>query len=203
MIAIIDYGVGNLQSVKNALDLLNIKNIITSSPADIEAADGLILPGVGAFAGAVESFKKSGLLASIKKSINAGKPFLGICLGMQIMFSAGEEDGLHEGFAFFEGTVKKLPSGVKIPHMGWNRLYFKNAHPIINGVEEGSFVYFVHSYYAEAADKNIRVAVTPYGLDFPAIVAKGNLMGTQFHPEKSGETGLKILKNFGEMCNAR
>lgn len=198
MISIIDYGAGNLLSVKKALDFLNIPSIVTSSAEDIEKSDAIILPGVGAFPDAMESLHKSGLVDTIKEQARL-KPFLGICLGMQLLFQKSYEFKECEGLGLIDGEVKKIVAeGLKIPHMGWNDLKILNNCPLLNGINEGDYVYFVHSFRAETDDKNIN-AYTMYGEKIPALVSNGNIYGAQFHPEKSSEVGLKILKNFGEL----
>ncbi|MGN0613763.1 MAG: imidazole glycerol phosphate synthase subunit HisH [Porcipelethomonas sp.] len=197
MIAVIDYGAGNIFSVKNALDFLGMENKLTNSKEDIENADAVILPGVGAFPSAMEMLSKSGLVETIKKEARK-KPFLGICLGMQLLFEKGYEFGECDGLGLIQGSVRKMEEeDLIIPHMGWNRLEKLNECPLLSGLDEDSYVYFVHSYKAECADKNI-AAYSEYGGRVPALVFDGGtVFGAQFHPEKSGETGLKILGNFG------
>ena len=197
MIAVIDYGAGNIFSVKNALDFLGMENRLTSSAKDIESADAVILPGVGAFPKAMDMLEKSGLIETIQIQARK-KPFLGICLGMQLLFDKGYEFEACDGLGLIEGKVKKMEEPeLIIPHMGWNKLEILNDCPLLCGLEENSYVYFVHSYKAECNDKNIS-AYSVYGGIVPALVYDGGTVyGAQFHPEKSGETGLKILKNFG------
>lgn len=197
MIAVIDYGAGNIFSVKNALDYLGMESILTDKKEDIETADALILPGVGAFPSAMEMLNKSGLVDTIKTQAKK-KPFLGICLGMQLIFEKGYEFEECDGLGLIPGSVKKMEEkNLIIPHMGWNKLEVLNECPLLAGLDENSFVYFVHSYKAECDDKNI-AAYSNYGGRVPALVYDGGTVyGAQFHPEKSGETGLKILKNFG------
>lgn len=197
MIAVIDYGAGNIFSVKNALDYLGMESILTDKKEDIESADALILPGVGAFPSAMEMLNKSGLVGTIKTQAKK-KPFLGICLGMQLIFEKGYEFEECDGLGLIPGSVKKMEEeNLIIPHMGWNKLEVLNDCPLLAGLGENSFVYFVHSYKAECDDKNI-AAYSNYGGRVPALVYDGGTVyGAQFHPEKSGETGLKILKNFG------
>ena len=194
MIAVIDYGAGNIFSVKNALDFLGCENILTKSAKKIKNADGIILPGVGAFPDAVRSLKRAELFDFLKEEAD-NKPFLGICLGMQLLFETGLEFETCEGL--IPGTVEKLSfsAGLKIPHMGWNSLEYQNKSPLTEGLSGGEYVYFVHSYGAKTAPENI-VAVSDYGQPITAAVCRGHVFGTQFHPEKSGETGLKMLKNF-------
>lgn len=199
MIAIVDYGVGNLKSVQNALKALNIPSIISSDNEVIANSRSIIVPGVGAFPDAMKNLKDRGLDKVIKTAAKQGKPILGICLGMQLFFDAGEEIERCEGLGFFKGTIKKLEGSIKIPHMGWNSLSFETDTPLLVGVKENSYAYFVHSYYAQVDEENIVNAYSMYEKKIPAIVSKGNIFGMQFHPEKSGEAGMKLLKNFGEM----
>lgn len=195
MIAVIDYGAGNLFSVKNALDYLGIKSIITSNADDIKNADKIILPGVGAFPAAITKLKNSGLIDVITSEAKV-KPFLGICLGMQMLFDESFEFEYTKGLSLINGKVDKiLDTGLIIPHMGWNMLVKQNDCPLMNGLSDRPYVYFVHSYQAYCNDENIS-AYCEYGQKVPALVFNKNIFGAQFHPEKSGETGLKILKNF-------
>ena len=199
MIAVIDYNVGNLFSVKNALDFIGEKAEITSEVSVLEKADALILPGVGAFPDAMHELKKSGLIETIHLQAKK-KPLLGICLGMQILFDTGFEFEESNGLGLIPGEVDKIPAGnLKIPHMGWNALHFLNSSPLLEGVEDNSFVYFVHSYMAFTDDHYI-AAYTDYNAKIPAMVQSGNVFGTQFHPEKSSEVGLTILRNFGRLA---
>lgn len=196
MIGIIDYGAGNLFSVKNALDYLGLANCITDDPKELQKADGLILPGVGAFADAMGMLEKSGLIPTIKQEAER-KPLLGICLGMQLLFDKGLEFGVNEGIGLIDGTVEPIAApGLKIPHMGWNSLRFHGECPLLKGVPEGAYVYFVHSFAAVTREINI-AASCDYGGDVTALVQRGSVFGAQFHPEKSGEAGLTMLKNFG------
>ena len=199
MTTIIDYGAGNLFSVQNALNYLGCENQISSDKSDIIGADRLILPGVGAFGDAMDKLKDSGLIDVIKQEA-VRKPFLGICLGMQLLFEESYEFGRYEGLGLIPGTVKLMkPEGeLAIPQMGWNGLEFNNFCPLLKNVPEGSYVYFVHSYAAVCPNSYVS-AYTDYGGKVPALVASGNIYGAQFHPEKSGETGLNILKNFAEI----
>lgn len=196
MIAIADYGMGNLKSLKNALNYIGSNSIITSDGNLILKSDAVIIPGVGAFPDAISNMKKTGLDDIIKTAVSKGKPVLGICLGMQLLFEEGEEITKCSGLNLINGSIKKIKDSVKVPHMGWNSLIIKKNCPLIDGIDDGSYVYFVHSYYAEVKQDNILNAYTTYGTDIPAVISSGNLYGTQFHPEKSGSVGLKILKNF-------
>ena len=200
MITIIDYGMGNLKSVYNALKKVNFDCQISSEVTDIEMADKLILPGVGAFKDAMDNLQNLDLILPIRKKVNDGCPLLGICLGMQMLFDEGYECELRKGLGFIEGKIKLMNSkeNLKIPHIGWNRLEFNRENKILNNTNKESFVYYVHSFMAtEMIDENL-IAYSKYGdINIPGIVNKGNVYGMQFHPEKSGEVGLKILKNFG------
>lgn len=200
MTVILDYGVGNLFSLRSSFAVIGEESVITSDGAVIESADRIILPGVGAFKDAMEKLKASGLVSSLKKAAEKGTPILGICLGMQLLFEKSYEYGEHEGLGFLSGVVKPIPAkGLKIPHMGWNALSFgKSKHPLFKYLSEGDYVYFVHSYAAVDCDDSV-IALTEYGAPVTAAVAKGNVMGCQFHPEKSGDVGLKILKAFCQM----
>lgn len=196
MIAIIDYNVGNLFSVKNALDFIGEPSIITRDISDIQKADSLILPGVGAFPHAMQQLAKTGLIEAIKAE-TMKKPLLGICLGMQLLFDKSYEFEECEGLGLIDGEIKKIEAGtLKIPHMGWNSLKYQNACSLLSGIDEGGFVYFVHSYMAITKDTNIS-AYTEYGAKIPALVHKNNVYGAQFHPEKSSDIGLALLRNFG------
>ncbi|GCD11956.1 imidazole glycerol phosphate synthase subunit HisH [Clostridium tagluense] len=197
MIAIVDYGVGNLKSVQNALKAINIPSIISSDKEEIAKSRSIIVPGVGAFPDAMKNLRDKGLDVVIKRAAETGKPILGICLGMQLFFEESEEIERCTGLGLLKGTVKKLEGSIKIPHMGWNDLSFETYTALLEGVVEHSYVYFVHSYYAKVGEDNIVNAYTMYEKKIPAIVSKGNIFGLQFHPEKSGEAGMKLLKNFG------
>lgn len=196
MIAIIDYGAGNLFSVQNALNFLGIENIITKDKADIEKADKLILPGVGAFPDAMRMLSDAGLIDVIKEQVKT-KPLMGICLGMQMLFEKSYEFGETEGLGLIPGTVElmKPENDLLIPHIGWNALEKNEECQLLQNVEEGDYVYFVHSFAAVTDSKNV-AAYCDYGMKVPGLVAKDNVYGCQFHPEKSGKTGLDILKNF-------
>lgn len=196
MIAIIDYGMGNLRSVQKAFEYLGYNACVTSNPNEIKDADHVVLPGVGAFCDAIENLNKTGLSKVINEVISTGRPFLGICLGMQLLFEKSYEGGLYKGLGIFKGAIRKLPDDVKVPHMGWNNLIMKQ-NPIFDGLDHETYVYFVHSYYADAEYSQDVIAEVDYGLKFAVAVAKNNVFGLQFHPEKSGDSGLKILKNFG------
>lgn len=198
MIAIIDYDAGNLLSVVKAFNKLSENPVITRDPETILKADKVVLPGVGAFADAMDKLNKYKLVPVIKDYIKTGKPFLGICLGLQLLFEGSDEAPGVEGIHVLDGTIKKIPVGeyTKIPHMGWNSLCYPNKGKLFSGIEEGAYVYFVHSYYLDASDKAIVCATTEYNVSIDASVEKNNVFACQFHPEKSGEIGLKILTNF-------
>lgn len=201
MIAVIDYGVGNLFSLCSSLEAIGAESVVTSSPDVIRRADRIILPGVGAFADAIAKLRATGLDEVIRKEVACGKPLFGICLGMQMLFEESLEYGTHRGLGFLRGRVigmeGTIPEKLKIPHIGWNSLEFNGEHPIFKYIKEGDFVYFVHSYYAVDCDESL-IASTEYGKMMTAAVAYGNVAGTQFHPEKSGEVGLNILRAFCE-----
>ena len=200
MIAIIDYGAGNIFSVKNALDHLGIDNKLTSDKAELESADSLILPGVGAFPAAMEMLRKSGLVDTIKEQAKI-KPLLGICLGMQLLLERSYEFGECEGLGLIKGYVDRIDEpGLVIPHMGWNKLNFRQSCPLFNGLDE-SYVYFVHSYKAFCSDSSSLFADCEYGSSVAAVIGDGKkVFGCQFHPEKSGETGLTMLRNFSSLA---
>lgn len=201
MIAIINYGMGNLRSVQKALQHLGAEAHITSNPADLAAAEAVILPGVGAFGAAMQRLNESGLTHAIQRSIEAGKPFLGICLGLQLLFVSSSESPGVQGLSILKGRVAGFAETpnfpMRIPHIGWSRLRLTQPqYPLWQGVPEGAYVYFVHSYYADSADPAIITAHCEYGVRFPCAVAQGNLHAVQFHPEKSSAVGLQILRNF-------
>ena len=201
MIAIIDYGAGNLQSVKKAFDFIGAESVITNDPEVILSADKILLPGVGSFGDAMDSMHKNGLVETVKECALSGKPFLGICLGLQLLFEESEESPDVKGLGIFKGKIKKFSSdmGLKIPHIGWNSLEIKQKDSLFKDIPENAYVYFVHSYYLHAEDEEDVATVTNYGIDFHTAVGKNNVFATQFHPEKSGDVGLQILKNFASM----
>jgi len=199
---IIDYGVGNIGSLKGALDAIGMEYQLSGDQGIIEAATSIILPGVGAFATAMGELRQRDLVASLQKKAEAGTPILGICLGMQLLFEASFENGHHLGLGLMKGTVEPIPATVKIPHMGWNQLVLNREDAIVKNNRPGEFVYYVHSYYANTAPSQV-VAYAQYGdLMLPGIVRQGNIIGMQFHPEKSADVGLDLLRAFKELVES-
>lgn len=198
MIGIVDYGRGNLRSVEKALEKVGFETIIMTSPEELGRIDGLILPGVGAFADAMDSLKTGGWIEPLTQFAQSGRPFLGICLGMQVLFEVGEEHGEHNGLGLLAGRVVKFPPGPKVPHMGWNSLKLEKPSFLLEGIPDGAYFYFVHSYYAAPSEKSDIIATSDYGIIFSAVVGKNNVWGAQFHPEKSSPWGLTLLTNFGK-----
>ncbi|MBR1854762.1 MAG: imidazole glycerol phosphate synthase subunit HisH [Lachnospiraceae bacterium] len=198
MIAIIDYDAGNIKSVEKALQYLGAETVVTRDPETILGADGVILPGVGAFGDAMQKLHEYGLVSVIKVCAERKLPFMGICLGLQLMFESSEESPGVEGLHLLDGVIRRIPSdgGLKVPHIGWNNLHFPKQGRLFAGISEGAYVYFVHSYYLQAADEGIVAATTEYGTLIHAAVEQGNLFACQFHPEKSSEVGMQILRNF-------
>ncbi|MCS6861488.1 MAG: imidazole glycerol phosphate synthase subunit HisH [Abditibacteriales bacterium] len=207
MIAIIDYGMGNLRSVEKALQHLGYECKITRDPLEVARADKVILPGVGAFGAAMANLQAAGLIEVTKDAVASGKPFLGICLGLQLLFTESEEMGRHEGLGIFAGKVVRFPEAMpldvqglplRVPHIGWNSLNLKRPAPVLRDVPDGARVYFVHSYFPVPEDPDIIAATSEHGVEFTCVVWKDNVCATQFHPEKSGAVGLQMLKNFAE-----
>lgn len=200
MVAIIDYGAGNLQSVKKALDFLGYESEITMDREKILSASHVILPGVGSFGDAMASIRERGLEDTIKQAASGEKHFLGICLGLQLMFEKSDETPGVEGLGIFKGDIVKIPSenGLKVPHMGWNSINLKQTDGIFSGIKDGSYFYFVHSYYLKNAEPDVVAATAQYGVEIECAIQKGRVCATQFHPEKSSETGIRLLKNFME-----
>jgi len=190
----VNYGVGNLRSIKKGLEKSGADVEITHSPTSLRGSDAIVLPGVGAFAPAVRNMAP--IADVVAEAMKDGKPIFGVCLGLQLLFTRSSEGGSVKGLDFISGEVVKLPENVKIPQMGWNTLHIVKSHPLLEEVKDGSYVYFVHSYYPQPTEPDVIVATTEYGVKFPSMVAKKNLFATQFHPEKSSKTGLTILKNF-------
>jgi len=196
VIAVIDYGRGNLGSVENALGRLGMRAVVTQDPRVIEDARALVLPGDGAFHDAMSNLHSLGLLEPLKAALGEGRPFLGICLGYQLLFTESEEFGQGKGLDVIPGVVRRFPSGLKVPHMGWNQVEHQGDLAIFDGIPSGADFYFVHSYYPAASDASLQTATCTYGVTFPAAVGKGALFATQFHPEKSQRWGLRLLENF-------
>lgn len=196
-IVIIDYGMGNLRSVQKALESVGRKALISSDASVIESAEKMVLPGVGAFGAGMKELEQKGLVEPIIKFIASGRLFLGICLGLQLLFTESEEEGLQKGLGIIKGRVKKFPDkGLKIPHMGWNRIKKVKESPLLEDIADNTYMYFVHSYYVEPEDKAIVATTTNHGIKFTSSIYKDNIQAMQFHPEKSQEMGLKILENF-------
>jgi len=193
-VSIVNYGVGNLRSVKRGLEKSGAKVLITHNPKDLNKSDAIVLPGVGAFAAAVKNIAP--LSDVVTQLVDDRKPLFGICLGLQLLFTRSSENGSTDGLDLISGDIVKLPNSVKIPQMGWNAVDIVRSHPLLEGVQNRSYVYFVHTYVPQPSERNVIVATTEYGVKFPSVIAKQNLFATQFHPEKSGKTGLTILKNF-------
>ncbi len=202
MIAIIDYGVGNLYSLSRSLSYIGLENTVTRDERTLASAEKIILPGVGAFGDAMEKLSDTGLVPAVKARAAAGVPLLGICLGMQLLFEKGYEYGEHDGLGLLTGSVRPLaedlPEGLKVPHIGWNALDIRRECPILSYIREGDCVYYVHSFYAKNCEDET-AATSEYGVPVTGVVQRGNVFGTQFHPEKSGRVGLSILKAFGEV----
>ena len=211
MIAIVDYGMGNLRSVQKAFEKLKFDALITREQKKIENAKAIVLPGVGAFKDCMNNLENLKLVNPIVEGIKKGKPFLGICLGLQLLFSESEEFGLHKGLDIIKGRVQRFPPDLfdlknenwrlKIPHMGWNRINVLKKTPIYDGINDGSFFYFVHSYYVVPEEIGVTASETDYGIKFVSSIWKDNIFATQFHPEKSQESGLRILENFGKLVD--
>lgn len=201
MLAIIDYQMGNLRSVQKGFEKVGHQAVITSDPDQLRRATKVVLPGVGAFGDAMAELRRRDLVEPIREAVNSGKPFLGICLGLQLLFETGYEGGRHEGLGILSGDVVRfdLPHDYKVPHMGWNQLRIKNPAPILKGLADGTHVYFVHSYYVKPSDPSVIATETDYGGSFCSMIWRDNLYATQFHPEKSQTDGLRILKHFAEL----
>jgi glutamine amidotransferase len=202
LIAIIDYGVGNLSSVEKALNFIGCKAVITNDTEIVKRADGIVLPGVGAFDDAMKQLDNTGMTGAVKTVIAENKPFLGICLGMQLLFEYSEESNDNvKGLGILKGSVKRFRGdmGLKVPHMGWNSIETREDCPLFKGISGKPYVYFVHSYFVKASDRSAVAAVSSYGIEFDAAVGSGNIFATQFHPEKSGNVGLEMLKNFARV----
>lgn len=195
-IVIVDYGVGNFRNVQKAFEVVGMPAIISDSVEVVEQAEAVVLPGVGAFGDAMHHLRRRGLDRPVIEAAQAGKPVFGICVGLQLLFEESEEMGRHRGLGLLRGQVARFPPGLTVPHMGWNQIEPRRPHPLLEGLDPGDYAYFAHSYYAVPADAADIVATTDYGLQFPCIVGRDNVCAIQFHPEKSQQVGLRILKNF-------
>lgn len=202
MIAIVDYQMGNLRSVQKGFERVGHSAVVTSDPAELAAAEKVVLPGVGAFSDAIAELRRRRLIDPILEAIDSGKPFLGICLGLQLLFEVSHEDGQHEGLGVIPGEVVRfdVPQGVKVPHMGWNAVQIRRPAPILAGIADGSYFYFVHSFYVAPRDSSVVATETDYENPFCSMIWRDNLFATQFHPEKSQQDGLRLLKNFAEFA---
>jgi imidazole glycerol-phosphate synthase subunit HisH len=201
MIAIADYGIGNLGSVTKGFRRAGADVLLTGDPDALRSADALVLPGDGAFAATVAEVERRRLVPVLREAVEKGKPLLGICIGMQLLFEESEEHGCHRGLGFLPGRVRRFEGELPVPHMGWNRLRLRRAHPLLEDVPEGAHVYFVHSYYCDAPD-DVVIATSDYGREFPAVVGRGSVLGAQFHPEKSQEIGLRMVASFVRLVEA-
>ena len=199
MIAIVDYGMGNLRSVQKGFERVGYAAEISDLPEVVERADHIVLPGVGAFGDAMSNLRERELIEPIQESISEGKPFLGICLGLQLLFAESEEMGSHKGLGLLPGKVRRFPEGERVPQIGWNQIHIRREVPLLEDVPEDSFFFFVHSYYVDPADDGDRVAMTDYGIGYASIAGRDRAFGVQFHPEKSQDLGLKILQNFARL----
>jgi glutamine amidotransferase len=201
VITIVDYGLGNLGSVIKAFRWVGAETVLSGDPARLRQAEALVLPGDGAFAAAMDGVRERGLVAVLQERAEAGTPLLGICIGMQLLFEESEEHGRHAGLGLLPGRVRRFGGDLPVPHMGWNSLHPRREHALLDGIAEGAHVYFVHSYFCDAGP-DVVVATSDYGIDFPAVVARGSVLGVQFHPEKSQAVGLRMVENFVRSLNA-
>ena len=197
-VAIIDYGVGNLRSVEKAFSAGGVEAVVSADESVLRAAERLVLPGVGAFRACMEALSARGFDRLVRERVGEGTPLLGVCVGMQMLFEESEEFGTTTGLGFLRGRVRRFPEGLRVPQVGWNQVEWRREHALASGVTDNSFFYFVHSFYCDAADEEATVGATRYGLDYPSVVARANVCGVQFHPEKSQAAGLRLLKNFAE-----
>ncbi|MBN2720421.1 MAG: imidazole glycerol phosphate synthase subunit HisH [Proteobacteria bacterium] len=202
-LVIVDYGMGNLRSAQKGFEAAGIDAIVSGDPADVENADGVVLPGVGAFRDCMSNLSQARLIDPLQSAIREGRPFLGICLGMQLLLSLSEEFGLHQGLDVIRGRVVRFPSArnLKVPHMGWNRVHQASPTPLLEGVPDGAYFYFVHSYFAVPEDPGVVAGWTEYGTRFASVISTGNVFATQFHPEKSDKWGIRVLGNFGKIVS--
>jgi len=199
LIAIVDFGLGNLRSVEKAFEYLGISAAIVENPRQVDNASHLVLPGDAAFGDAMSKLRRGGWVECIERSIAAGKPFLGICVGLQLMFSKSLELGCHQGLGLLSGICERFQGSERVPHIGWNQINFENPSPLLNGISSGTYFYFVHSYCVDAAKSKAVLASTSYGVDFVSVVGSDGVFGVQFHPEKSQSGGLRLLKNFSRI----
>ncbi len=197
-LVVIDYESGNLRSVAKALESVGVSPLVTGEPSELASADGVVLPGVGSGPAAMAALDQRRLTEPLREYLASGRPFLGVCLGLQLLLDRTQEGG-STCLGVIPGEVKRLPAGLKVPHMGWNTVRFTASHPVLEGIPQDSHFYFVHSYYAAPADSEGQIGITDYGVPFCSVYARGNLTATQFHPEKSGETGLRIYRNFAAL----
>lgn len=195
-VVIVDYGAGNLRSVSRAVAHVGHEPRVTADPADVETADALIVPGVGAAADTMRNLRESRMVEPVRAYIASGRPFFGVCMGQQALLSVSEEGGEHECLDIIPGRVKRLPGGQKVPHMGWNQVRQEREHPIFKDIPDESYFYFVHSYYPDPEDPSVVIGSTDYGVTFASVLARDNIVATQFHPEKSGDMGLRMYANF-------
>ena len=203
VITIIDYGAGNIRSVVNAVSKFGYLLKVTSEPSEVLSAKAVILPGVGAAGDTMKNLKEMGMVGPICQLIAEGRPFFGVCIGLQVLFTGTEEGGWHECLGVIPGAVRKLPVGLKVPHMGWNQVKQRITHPIFDGIPDRANFYFVHSYYADPEDRSVAAGTTEYGVSICSVLVRGSLVATQFHPEKSGEHGLRMYANFLNLALGR
>jgi imidazole glycerol-phosphate synthase subunit HisH len=195
-VVVVDYGAGNLFSVSRAVVNAGTRPLVTSNPSYLDDAEAVIVPGVGAAADTMSNLRQTGFIEPIRSYIASGRPFLGVCMGQQALFQVSQEGGEHECLGILPGRVVRFSNGLKVPHMGWNQVRIVRPHPIFGGVPDGSYFYFVHSYYPQPADPDVVIGETEYGVDFASVIAHDNIVATQFHPEKSGDAGLRMYSNF-------
>ncbi len=195
-VVVVDYGAGNLHSVSRAVVNAGTRPLVTSNPSYLDDAEAVIVPGVGAAADTMSNLRRTGFVEPIRDYISSGRPFLGVCMGQQALFDVSEEGGEHKCLGILPGRVVRFANGLKVPHMGWNQVRIVKHHPIFEGVDDGSYFYFVHSYYPQPTDPDVVIGETEYGVNFASVIARDNIVATQFHPEKSGEAGLRMYANF-------
>lgn len=203
MVAIVDYGMGNLRSVQKAFERIGAEARVIQAPRALADARGIVLPGVGAFGQAMVNLRAAGWVEPLRDACARGIPFIGICLGMQLLFESSEEMGQHEGLGILQGSVRRFSGELKVPQMGWNQIHIKQASPLLRDVADGSYAFFVHSYYCAPRDRSLVLATTDYGIEFASVVGRGNVFGAQFHPEKSQAVGLRMLENFARIVESK